>query len=87
MALRILATAILLFSVIFMPFWVSIILGLIGIIYFNYYLEAVAIALLSDLLYGVPEAKFYNIVFISFFGALVLVFLAQFIKKKIRFNN
>ncbi len=87
MALRILATAILLFSVLFLPFWVSMILALVGIIYFNYYFEAVTLALLSDLLFGTPEIKFYNMVFVSFFTALILLFVAQFIKKKIRFNN
>ena len=87
MAQRISASFILLLSVLFMPWWISVILALVGIIYFHYFWEAVALAIVSDLLFGVPETKFYNMVFISFLFTIIALLLIEFIKKKTRFNN
>jgi hypothetical protein len=40
---------------------------------------------LSDLLYGTREAKFFGIVFISFLISLVLLYLVEFFKTKLKF--
>ncbi len=85
MVLRVLTSIILLVSVLFMPFWVSVILSLLGIIYFRYYFEAALILLISDVLYGVPEPKFFDMVFISSITAIIGIVLTEFIKKKLRF--
>jgi len=61
---RILAFVLLLFSILFMPFYVSVILALIGMVYFSKFFEAPILFLLSDLLFGVREAKFYNIILV-----------------------
>lgn len=85
MLIRILASALILFSALFLPFWVSIILALAGLIYFPIFWEAVLLFLLSDLLYGVREAKFSGFVFISFFLALLFLILIELLKKKLKF--
>ncbi|MFA6256914.1 MAG: hypothetical protein WCT29_01240 [Candidatus Paceibacterota bacterium] len=85
MALRILASAVLLFSVIYLPFWVTVILALAGIIYFSVYWEAVALLFLSDVLYGVSEDKFFGMVFVSFFVSLIVLFAVEALKKKLKF--
>jgi len=85
MLLRILAFIVLLLSILFMPFWVSVILALAGMIYFSIFWEAVILFLLSDLLYGAREAKFSGVVFISFILSLVVLIIIEFMKKKIKF--
>jgi len=87
MVFRILAVIILLFSVLFMPFWVSAILTLGGIIYFRYFFEGAFMMLLSDTLFGVPEAHYYNMVFISTIAAIILISVAEFTKSKLRFYH
>jgi hypothetical protein len=84
MILRILASLVLLLSILFMPFWVSVILALAEMVYFSFYWESVGIFLLSDLLYGTSEARFFNIFFISFLISLLILILIELIKKKLR---
>jgi len=85
MLLRILAFILLLFSILFMPFGVSVILALIGMIYFSVFWEAVVLFLLSDLLYGVKEAKFSGVIFISFIVSAMVLITIEIIKKKLKF--
>jgi len=87
MILRILASIILLLSVLFMPFWVSAILALAGMAYFPFFLEAVFLFFLSDLLYGVPEPRLFNIVFVSFILALTCFIIIELLKNKLRFRD
>lgn len=84
MLFRILASVVLLWSVLFMPFWVSVILAFAGMVYFPFFLEAVFLFFLSDLLYGVPEPRFFNTVFVSFIIAIVCFVLLELLKKKLR---
>jgi len=84
MILRIFTSLLLLISILFWPFWVSIILGLIGIIYFSKYWESIILFLLSDLLYGTKEERFFNIYFISFIISLLTLIIIEFLKKKLR---
>ena len=84
--MRILAFLILLISILAFPLWVSAILALLGMMYFYFFIEAVILFLISDLLYGVPELKFFNIVFVSFFASLVIFIILKLLKKKLRFK-
>ena len=85
MTLRILASILLLFSVLFLPFWVSAILALAGMFYFSVFWEAVVLFLLSELLYGAGEAKFHGAVFVSFITSLAVLIIIEIIKKKLKF--
>ena len=85
MILRVIASTILFLSVLFMPFWFSIILALAGMIYFSYFIEAPVLLLLSDLLYGVPSMNLLKIIFMPFVLASSYLFVVEFIKKKIRY--
>jgi len=87
MILRILASIILLLSVLFMPFWVSAILALLGMVYFPFFLEAVLLFFLSDLLYGTPEPKLFNMIFVSFISALICFIILELLKNKLRFRD
>ena len=85
MMFRILASVLLLFSILFMPFWVSVILALGAMIYFNVFWEAIFLFLLSDLLYGVKGGKFFSIIFLSFVVSAVVLILLEFTKRKLKF--
>jgi len=85
MKLRILASFVLLLSMLFMPFWVSVILALIGMVYFSFFWESVALFFLSDLLYGAEEARFFGLVFVSLVSSFVVLISIEFLKKKLRF--
>jgi hypothetical protein len=87
MIYRISASILLLFSILFMPFWVSVVLALLGMVYFNIFWEAVILFLLSDLLGGVMEAKFHNMIFISFFTATIILIIIEVVKKKLKFYS
>ncbi|MFH1656492.1 MAG: hypothetical protein ABH956_01820 [Candidatus Nealsonbacteria bacterium] len=87
MILRVLAFLILLFSVLFLPFWVSIILAIFAIIYFPKYWEAVIIFFISDLIYGTPESKFAFLTFTSGIFTFLFVILIEFLKKKFKFSK
>ncbi|MFA6273812.1 MAG: hypothetical protein WC662_01500 [Candidatus Paceibacterota bacterium] len=85
MGIRILAFFILLFSILFMPFWLSIILAIIGIIYFSFFWEAIILFFLSDLLYGIKEEKTFNVIFISLFTSFLIVIIIEYLKRKLKF--
>jgi hypothetical protein len=84
MVFRILASILLLFSILFLPLWVSAILALAGIIYFAVFWEAAILFLLSDLLYGAREARFSGAVFISFAATVIILIIVEIVKKKTR---
>ena len=85
MLIRILASLALLFSILYLPFWVSVILALAGMIYFSVYWEAAALFLILDALTGVPEARFFGFTFVAFALSLVLLAAAEIIKRKLKF--
>ncbi|MFA5095179.1 MAG: hypothetical protein WC447_00745 [Candidatus Paceibacterota bacterium] len=70
-----------------MPFWVSIILALAGMVYFSFFWESVVLFFLSDLLYGVSEARFFNIFFVSLIVSFLVLIIIELLKKKIRVSN
>ncbi len=84
MALRILASLLLLMSILFAPFWLSVLLILAAMIYFSFFWEGVTLFLISDLLYGVKEVRYLNIFFISFILSFVVLVVIKLLKKKIR---
>ncbi len=85
MILRILASVLLLFSILFMPFGVSVVLALAGMVYFSKFFEATVLFLLSDLLYGVKEVKFFDMIFISFIVSVLVLLIIEILKKKLKF--
>lgn len=82
MGIRIGFSLILLGAVLFLPFGVTFLLALVGMIFFRRYFEALALLLLCDLLYGAPEARFFNVTFISFLSGIILFTAVELWKKK-----
>jgi len=75
----------LLVSVLFWPFWLSLILVLFGISYFSNYWEGIVIFFLSDLLLGVPKERFFNFELVGTLSALISLVLIELLKKKLKF--
>lgn len=86
MIFRILAFFLLLFSILFAPFWISAILAIAGIIYFSKFFEAAVLFLLSDLLYGTKGETGIPI-FSSFILAMIILIAIEIMKKKVRFYS
>ena len=87
MVARITFSVLILFSVLFLPFWVTAILTIVGIFLFSFYLESVFLLFLSDLLFGVKEEKLFGIFFFSFITSLIFLLLVEISKRKIKFYN
>ncbi len=85
MVKRILLSILILISILFLPFWVSVIFALFGIIYFEVFWEAVLLFFISDLLFGVKEARFFNITIVSTIFIVIVLILVEFTKKKLKF--
>jgi hypothetical protein len=83
-ALRILASFLILISILFWPFWVSAILALLGIIYFRVFWEAIVLFFISDLLFGIGENRFWNITLVATIFIVILLLLVEFIKRKLK---
>ncbi len=87
MLLRILASILLLTSILFFPYWISIILGLFFMSYFSFFVEAIFLFLLSDLLFGLVEPKLFKMTGVAFIFSIIFFVIIEIIKKKLRFNT
>lgn len=87
MLLRISASVILLFSILFMPFWLSIFLALLAMVYFPLFWEAIPLLLLSDLMYGVKEPKSLPVIFTSFILSIIFLIVIEIVKKKLKYYS
>jgi hypothetical protein len=82
---RIAADVILFFSVLFFPWWVSCILALLGVFFFENFFEAFFAGMLIDSLYGTQQVNirgFYLFFSALFFGIFVF---GEILKEKTRF--
>lgn len=84
---RIALSLILLLSVLFSPVYISLALALIGIVYFSYYVEAIVLLLVSDLLYGVGEVRYYNSPFLTLLIVTVVFVLIELLKRQLKFTK
>jgi hypothetical protein len=87
MGLRISASLVLLISVLFLPIWVSVIIGLGAMLYFNMFGEAVAIFLLGDLLFGTPQVKFWGFTYVLSTAVVLALMIIELLKKKLKFYS
>ena len=71
----------------FMPFWVTGLLVLFGIIYFKLYWEGVVVLLISDFFFGTSEIRYGNITYISSLASLVILVIAEMIKNRMNLKD
>lgn len=85
MARRIIFDLLLLLSVLFGPFWLSVILALAGFFLFPKFWEGVILLFLSDLLFGIKTPGFWGMPYVSIFIGAIAFGLVEYLKKHIRF--
>ena len=85
MARRVSAIFLLLFSTLFFPFWMTAVLGVAMMAYFPQFFEAVAVFFLLDLLYGVPEVRFYGTVYAGLIASTFTLLIIEFLKRKLKY--
>lgn len=82
---RIVCDIILFLFLLFAPWYWTAVLAIIFMILFRRYWEGVVIAVFFDTLYSLPDAKFYGRFGIFTAVALILFFVLENLKKKIRY--
>lgn len=87
MTKRIIVSVILLLSATYMPFWLTAIIALGGIVYFRYYIEAIIIMFLVDLLFGAEVKMFHGFHFAASISALIILLIAEYIRERTRLNE
>jgi len=87
MLLRILASIALLFSILYMPLWLSALIAILAMVYFSFFWEGVVLFFLLDLLYGVGESRYLGVFFVSFIVSLAVFLVIELIKKKVRVSE
>lgn len=85
MTLRILVSFLILFSVLFLPFWVSFLLVLFAIFYFHFFWEGILLFFISDLLYGIKEERLFNLTLLSSILIGLMLLIIEFLKTKMKF--
>jgi hypothetical protein len=85
MAIRILAIFILLLSVLFWPYYISLILGIIFLIYFRLFWEAPVLFLISDLLFGVSTPHLFGFTYLFFLIGILSLYAIENLKRELRF--
>ncbi|HEY4486918.1 MAG TPA: hypothetical protein VJB70_04270 [Candidatus Paceibacterota bacterium] len=84
MALRIIAQFIMLFSLLFLPWWVTALCGIVFLFFITSFYEIIFWGFLGDVLYGTQITSLYNFSYLMTVGALVLFVLMQYAKKEMR---
>lgn len=87
MALRISIVLILLISILYLPFWLSLIIAISAMAYFSFFWEAVLLFFISDLIYGAQEAKFSYEIYISLLISITSLLMIEIIKNKLRLEK
>lgn len=83
--LRIFGFFVILSSVFFAPWWLSFILYIIMLFLFENFYEGIFALLLIDLLYGIPEIKFYNFPLVSTLFAVIFYYSISKLKRYLSF--
>ncbi len=81
---RAIADIFIVFSILYAPWWVTVIAGVLFAFYFNNYYELIAAGVLVDILYGNNSTSLIRAPFVFSVGSVVFYFLIQFLKTKMR---
>ncbi len=77
---RLISLCVLLIGAFTLPFWVTVILGVLAIIRFPNFFEIVIVGLFIDALYGVPLVRFFNIPLFCTITSTLLVLLSVWLR-------
>ncbi len=80
---RVLFSLLLIVSASAFPVFITIILGIIGLVLYKNYYELIPIFFIHDVLYGVPRTRYFGFMFVMTAFAFVLVLLAGLLRKQL----
>jgi len=75
---RILSDVVLAISIWLAPWWVTAVVGIVGVGAFNMYVEIVVAALVIDAMYSVPTGPIYSHFMLTYASIIVLVITQLF---------
>jgi len=84
MFLRLTSVILLLVSVIFLPWWLWLVMAAGLMFLLPAFWEAIPILFVSDLIFGVPEGRFFGSVFATLIVGIVIYLLINLFKKYLR---
>lgn len=87
MAIRLISIFLLVFSVFFAPWWLFLAFGICTAVLNKYFFEFVGIGFVSDILFGIPGRFHITGLLTTFFIALVIVLVIEYIKTIVRKKN
>jgi len=82
--LRIGADVLLLISIFFLPWWISLGLAAIFVFYFAWYYEILCAGFFIDSLYGSGIETFHGFVFVATLFGILLLLISLYVKSRIR---
>lgn len=71
-------------SLFYLPWWLTALLGLIFLIYFNHFYEIIIIGAIADMVYGIPRKVFFDAEFVNTLAAVLLYLLSTQLKRFLR---
>ncbi len=80
---RLLATFIILFAIVFLPYWIYLPVLFLSMILFPFYWEAILLAFLVEVLYGPGDMRIFSPITLS---AVALTIILLPLREKMRFN-
>ena len=85
--LRLAANLILFISIVFFPWWITLLFA--GVFFFKFSLmyEVIGWAFFMDVLYGTRLSFFFNVTLLASSGALVLFMITEMLKTRIRYYH
>ncbi len=81
---RLVANTALLISVLYLPWWITVALAVVGLFSFNRFFELIIFMLVIDLLYGAPGAGFWSYPFLFSSAAVLALPIVESAKKRFR---
>jgi len=84
MVYRVIYNILILISVFYVPFWIFLILLLIGLLIYRNFFEAIFWTILADNLFSLSRDIFFNFQYIYTLIILIMFLIINFFKKKIR---
>jgi hypothetical protein len=82
---RIIADTLLVFSILFLPWWAAALFALSCMFVFDTYFEAIAAGFVVDALYSSETRRFFGAEFVSTLAMSTLFFVALYVKSTLRY--
>jgi hypothetical protein len=83
MPYRIALSILMLVSAVAFPVFILLILGIVGLILYKNFYEIVPLYFINDVMYAIPQSRFLGFTFVMTALAIVLIFVAHFLHRRV----